>query len=342
VLHVADYGNPAPGSFVPAIAALAKNLQQSGDRCSMIVKNVERAVWHDRARSDLDAFEPVTSKRDVFRLVYKAAADVVHVHFTGWCLPATAAAYARGARGIWHLHSGMDRTSYARRLAQRGKYRWFGSRVHRFVAVSDDLRRRVVDLGVPDERTQLVRNGVDTSRFRPPTKDERRRARESYGIFPGERVVLFFGRDIDVKGADILWRALDHAPKVTLLSVGAPSRAVAEFGARVRSIALPLVADTAPLYRAADVLVMPSRREAAPYTMLEAVASGLPVIASNIAPLAEIAAEIPGVSLVENEPLSLANALAHRTYLNPGDIEIARARIGLDRWVREMRSLYDA
>lgn len=308
----------------------------------MIVKNVDRAVWHDRARSALDAFAPVSSKSDVFRLVYQAAPDIVHVHFTGWCLPATLAAYARGARVIWHLHSGMDRVGQLRRLAQRGKYGWFGAGVHRFVTVSDALRHRVVDLGVAEERTLLLRNGVDTARFRPPNAQERQRARESLGITPGERVALFFGRDIAVKGADILWRALDHAPKLTLLSVGAPSRALAEFGARVRSIGLPLVTDTVPLYWASDVLVMPSRREAAPYTMLEAVASGLPVIASDIAPLAEIAAEARSVSLIENEPQSLGNALAQPPYRSAADIAAARNRFGLERWVREMRSLYAA
>jgi glycosyltransferase involved in cell wall biosynthesis len=342
VVHVADYGNREPGSFIPAIVALAKDMQRSGDRCSMIVKNVDQAVWHESARSALHAFAAVSTNPDVFRLVYKTAPDVVHVHFTGLSLPATAAGYARGSRVIWHLHSAMEnRTGRLRRLAQRGKYRWFGAGVHRFVAVSDALRRRLVDLGVADARTQLVRNGVDTARFRPPSPIERQCAREAYGIAPGERAVLFFGRDIAIKGADVLWRALDGSPPLTLLTVGAPSRALAEFGARVRTVGLPLVTDTVPLYWAADVLVMPSRREAAPYTMLEAIASGLPVIASDIAPLAEIAAEAPSVSLVENEPQSIARALS-RPERRVHNIEAVRARFGLDRWVDEMRRLYAA
>ena len=343
IVHVADYGNPAPGSFVPAIVALANELHVAGDRCSLIVKSVDDAVWHESASRSLHSFAAASTRAEVFNLLRRAAPDVVHVHFAGWSFPATAAAYVQGARVIWHLHSSMENgAGRLRRLARAGKYNWFGAGVHRFVAVSDSLRRAMIDMGISPKRTKLLRNAVDTAHFRPPDAEERRRARETLGIAQGARVVLFFGRDIDVKGADILWKALDDSPPIVVLGVGLPPRAVAEFSARVSLIALPFVADVAPLYWAADVLAMPSRREAAPYTMLEALCSGLPVIASDIAPLAEIAAEAPGVLLVSNQPVTFARALSKRLERRCAGIEAVRARFGLDRWVDEMRRLYAA
>src|SRR5580658_182072 len=229
IVHVADYGNPAPGSFVPAIVALAKELHVAGDRCSLIVKNVDDAIWHEDASRALHSFAAASTPREVFNLLWRASPDVVHVHFVGWSLPATSAAYARHARVIWHLHSAMENgAGPLRRLARAGKYNWFGAGVHRFVAVSDSLRLAMIDMGISPNRTKLVRNAVDTAHFRPPSAAERKVARETLGIAQSDRVVLYFGRDIDVKGADILWEALDDSPPVVLVGVGLPSRAVAE------------------------------------------------------------------------------------------------------------------
>jgi glycosyltransferase involved in cell wall biosynthesis len=342
VVHVADYGNPAPGSFVPAVLALANELHQRGDRCSLIAPDVPGAVWHDEARAGLDSFATASGRLDLFRQVLSAAPDVLHVHFVGWSLPATLAAYARGARVIWHLHSAMrdDRTQF-QTMRQIAKYRWFGAGVRTFVTVSELLREAIVRLGVAASRTAVVRNGVDTAHFRPPSADERRNARDRFGIGEGERVLLYFGRDIEVKGGDILWQALDRQ-RVVLLGVGLPERAIAEFSARVRTIALPFAGDAAPLYWAADTLVMPSRREGAPYAMLEALCTGLPVIASDIPAIAEIAHGEASVILVPNLPEALSCALRDTAEGRSSVLAGTRARFGLDRWVGEIADLYAA
>jgi glycosyltransferase involved in cell wall biosynthesis len=343
IVHVADYGNPAPGSFVPSILALAQKLHARGDRCSLISRNVPGAVWHDSAREGLDSFATASSTGELARLLWRSAPDAVHVHFVGWSLPAALVGYLRGARVIWHLHSAMRETPKGlTRLARVAKYAWLGNGVHRLVTVSDALRDAIVGLGVPAQRTSVIRNAVNTEHFRPPTPRERERVRTELGIRPGDRVLLHFGRDVSIKGGDILWRALAGVRDVVLLAVGVPPVAVGEFVARVPTIALPFVPDTAPLYWAADALAMPSRREGAPYTMLEALCSGIPVVASDIDALAEIGRQEPAVTLVRNEPAAFAQALRDVSHAGEDDVARTRARFGLDRWVSEVTSLYAA
>lgn len=343
VVHVADYGNPAPGSFIPALFALANRLHEQGDRCSLVSREVSGAVWNRDARRTFDTFATASSRTELYRLLLRARPDVVHVHFNGWVVPATLAGNVRGVRVIWHLHSAMDRaTSRLRRALRAAKYRWLGRAVDRFVTVSEELRSAIVASGAPRERTALIRNAVDAAHFHPPIAAQRLNARTSFGIGDADRALLYFGRDVAIKGGDILWQALTGARDVVLIAVGAPAAALAEFRSRVRTIAVPFVADTAPLYWAADALVMPSRREGAPYTLLEALCSGLPAIASDIEPLAEIARGEPLVTLVRNEPDALADAIgtvSTRDSVQGGD---AAERFGLERWVREVSGLYAA
>jgi glycosyltransferase involved in cell wall biosynthesis len=343
VVHVADYGNPAPGSFVPSILAVADDLHRTADRCSLVSKNVSNAVWHDRARKNLDGFAAARSPREVLDFLWKAQPDVIHVHFVGWSLPATLAGYLRGTRVIWHLHSAMrEGGGTMRKLRQVAKYRWFGSGVHKFVVVSDSLGKAMADLGIERDRIALIRNAVDTQHFHPPANEERQAARAQFGISERERVVLFFGRDVDVKGADLLWRAFDQKPSITLLGVGMPAEATAEFSKRVRTVNVPFAGDTAPLYWASDVLAMPSRREGTPFTMLEAFSTGLPIVASDIPALAEVVRAGVRATLVPNEPLQIRNALGSAALHRYDETAPARARFGLRRWVDEVTGLYAA
>ena len=341
VVHVADYGNPAAGSFIPALFALARRLHERDDRCSLISREVPGAVWHRDARRNFDTFSTVSSRIELYRLLLRARPDVVHVHFNGWAIPATLAGYVRGVQVIWHLHSAMDRApSGMRRALRTAKYRWLGRTVDRFVTVSEELRSAIVASGAPLERTALIRNAVDSAHFHPPTAEQRHHARTALEIGDGEHALLYFGRDVAIKGGDILWKALTRARDVVLIAVGAPPEALAEFRSRVRTISVPFVADTAPLYWSADAIVMPSRREGAPYTLLEALCCGLPVIASDIAPLAEIGRGEPLVTLVRNEPEALALAIDNLPRVRPAGDE--SARFGLERWVREVSELYAA
>ena len=168
----------------------------------------------------------------------------------------------------------------------------FTSRAHRTVVnlTQDEdllLRRTYRRLRPP---TVVIGNGVDTRRLRPPTATEREAARRVYGFTPDNLVVLFVGHEFDRKGLPLLIDALSGAPdRFRLLVVGGTSDLVdsarrhaegAGIADRVRLIG-PL-ADPAAAFKAADLFGLPSAYESFGLVVLEAMAYGLPVMATAV------------------------------------------------------------
>ncbi|MCK6575586.1 glycosyltransferase family 4 protein [Myxococcota bacterium] len=160
-------------------------------------------------------------------------------------------------------------------------------------------------LGV-DLPATVIPNGVDTARFRPCTDPEERRAlRKALGLPEDGRVVVYLGAISPRKGADLALAAFERlvspvstsgkvAPETMLvlagpwLGAGADARFVADARASVarlgaRVLAPGQVTRAAEWLRAADVLLFPSAREGLPNTLLEALASGCPVVTSRFA-----------------------------------------------------------
>ncbi len=169
----------------------------------------------------------------------------------------------------------------------------------RLVANTGDEARQLVDLyGAAPERIDVVPPGADLSRYRPGDKLA---ARAELGLRADEQVVAFVGRIQPLKAPDVLVRAAaellrrDRSRKLRVLIVGGPSGSglarpdalielAADLGITEQVTFLPpQPADRlVQVYRAADVVAVPSYNESFGLVAIEAQASGTPVLAADV------------------------------------------------------------
>ncbi|MBF6211357.1 D-inositol-3-phosphate glycosyltransferase [Nocardia puris] len=169
----------------------------------------------------------------------------------------------------------------------------------RMVANTDEEARQLVELyGAPRERIDVVPPGADLTRYRP---GDRAASRAELGLPADERIVAFVGRIQPLKAPDVLVRAAaevlraDPDRSLRVLIVGGPSgtgldrpdaliELAAELGIAERVTFLPPQPPDrlVHVYRAADLIAVPSHNESFGLVALEAQASGTPVLAADV------------------------------------------------------------
>jgi glycosyltransferase involved in cell wall biosynthesis len=168
------------------------------------------------------------------------------------------------------------------------------------------VRASMLTAGLEESRT--IPNGVDLERFSPGDKAE---ARRRVGLPEDARVLLFAAnstRSNQFKDFETLERALGDLRDVIAVSVGEAGET-----RRIGSAELRMVAPQADLtgwYRAADLYVHPARADTFPTTVLEAMASGLPVVASDVGGIPEqVDPGVTGELVPPGDPAALARAI---------------------------------
>ena len=179
---------------------------------------------------------------------------------------------------------------------------WAYRQPDRYHAISPRMANNYLAAGLPKARLRLAPNALDVSRFHPATAGERQTARQRFGMSSDLRWILFVGFFSREKGPDLLFEAwlrmqAGDAPPTGLLFVGATE---SEYREVDKGIAAEITASAArhglsdrvrftgalleieQAYHAADIFVMPSTREAFGMVLVEAMASALPVVATNI------------------------------------------------------------
>jgi glycosyltransferase involved in cell wall biosynthesis len=308
------------GAYYPEISAaavLCRAVAASLDgrvRFSVVTTAVDPALPAAEVIEDVPVYRvPVdvrsrlSKARAAARLVWRLVEcrhtfDVLHLHGCSQKnVPATLVARALGIPIVLTLHTaGQDEPEVVRQKSRLGY--WAFRSADLVLSVSPYLSARYRDGGLSEARLRLTPNGIDTRRFRPASAPERLELRRALGWPEDQPVVLFVGFFSRDKRPDLVFRAwrrlaVEGVPAVRLVYVGATGPTYYEIdsalASQIRAGAADLgAADRVEFVdptnaidrylRAADVFVMPSVRESQGVALLEAMACGLPSIASRL------------------------------------------------------------
>jgi glycosyltransferase involved in cell wall biosynthesis len=259
------------------------------------------------SRVHIDVRQPLSRILATARMAIAIARHIRHVdlvHVQGYSsknILVTTLARAFGRPIVQHLQTaGHDEPTA---IAGKGRLAWWAfSTADRYLSVSPGLTAAYLAAGLPADRIQQAPNGVDADRFRPATAAERAALRATLGLPGGRPLILFVGVLAPDKQPDALfeaWLRLQDEPAhvSTLVFVGSTSprqfevdaglaadirRRADERGLGGRVIFVPPTNAVQDYFRAADVFAMPSIREGLPIALLEAMACGLPCVASRL------------------------------------------------------------
>jgi UDP-glucose:(heptosyl)LPS alpha-1,3-glucosyltransferase len=339
---VTDYAGPTGGSFIPAIASLARAATRRGDRFVVLARAAPRATWGPELEKAGAEVQFVHGHKELAQALQRIQPSIVHSHHNTFDVSVLRAAPS-SARIFWHARSHREAVSIDSRAKALLKYRIFGRRVERLVAVSRAIADECIAFSAPAPWVEVVQNGIDTERFRPPTPDERAASRSAIGISARDRVVLFFDR-VPYKGGATLRLALKELPDVRLIVVGGTKADRDLFGGPPRIISIERVADARDVYWAADVLAFASENEAFGFVLAEALACALPVAATNIPVVREICGDSDQVAVF---PVRDSAALATALRKMMGQTSLSgRERVirhfSLERWTSDIFKLYDS
>jgi glycosyltransferase involved in cell wall biosynthesis len=258
-------------------------------------------------------------QREVMRVIEEHRPEVL---LGAWAYPdAVATAILAGRLGLpWVAKvQGSDINVIARAPALGSQIRWALRQAASTVAVSNALKERLVALGVPAERVRVLHNGVNLGRFALREKPE---VRNRLGLPQERQIILFVGNLLASKGALDLLEAVrllaSHRdiPPLLIYVGGGKDREPLEaaipragLDAHVRLVGPRPHEEVPDWIAAADVLSLPSHNEGCPNVVLEALASGRPVVASRVGAIPDFIDEPTGALVLPHDIKGLAAAL---------------------------------
>ena len=225
----------------------------------------------------------------------------------------------RGRRWI-AFHHGYTATDLKVKLYNQLD-RWSLRAADRIVAVCGPFREQLVSAGIPRKKIEVLHNSaaVVDSIFR----DEADAIKQRFALDKGSKVLIAIGRLSYEKGHADLLKALDelrrsrpHLRWKCLIVGSGPEQANLEAMVRQQGLDSGVTfagqqADVLPILQASDLMILPSHSEGSPHVVLEAMAAGVPIVATNVGGVPEILTDGKTAILVPpRDPEAMASGIA--------------------------------
>jgi teichuronic acid biosynthesis glycosyltransferase TuaC len=208
---------------------------------------------------------------------------------------------------------GSDLNFLLRFSGCRRQIEWAAREANALITVCDALQQPLLSMGIEPSKITTLRNGVDLDLFRPLDRERARCRWAAHG-----RTIVSVGVLKELKGHHLAIEAMKSLRDSTLLIAGGGEehgrleRQIADAGlsGRVRLLGEVAHEDLPSLYNAADSLILASSREGLANVLLEAMACGTPVVATDVGGNAEaVTAPEAGVLISERSSAAIAEAL---------------------------------
>jgi glycosyltransferase involved in cell wall biosynthesis len=347
VAHVV--GQMAVGGMEKLLVEFARHADRSRFELSFVslgergpvAAEIEALGWPVVAMGEASGFRPsmIFALAGLFR---RGRVDVVHTHNGRPLMYGGPAARVAGARASIHTRHGQQHGASRRELA---RFRLATRLVDRVVCVSADAMRLAAARGVAVEKLRPVVNGVDLTRF-------------GYAGPRADGPAVMIGRLSPEKDAQNLVRAVALVvaeERRFRLQVAGDGVCMATLVALTRELGLTdhvaflgEVKDVAALLASASMFVLPSLTEGISLTLLEAMARGLPVVATRVGGTPEVVEDgTSGLLVAAQSPAELSQAML-RVYRQPHRARLmglaahhrASALFDVRRMVAEYEELY--
>jgi glycosyltransferase involved in cell wall biosynthesis len=287
-----------------------------GGRCSSFLEAARQAGWDALAlKNDTPNFRAAI--REIADQLQRVQARTLFCHGYKADLLGRLAARRQGipAIAVSRGWTGEDWKVRWYEALDRWALRW----MDRVVCVSESQGRRVIQAGVPPERTMVIPNAIRTERFHHPDPSDRRVLLDFFGQ-NCSAIVGSAGRLSPEKGFSILVQAarkvIDANPSVGFILFGSGTleealrRQIEAAGLGERFILTPFRPDLDRFIPHFDVLAVPSFTEGLPNVVLEALAAQVPVVASTVGGIPELIEDgVSGQLVKPGDPQILADRL---------------------------------
>ena len=346
LLEVTQRYPPALGGVEQHVQRLGRAMVRAGLSVEVLTTDLARDQPFARLPAPWPAEEPPVRRRRAVRIAraphglgilapamvldaLRSQADVVHAHAFGY-FPSWAATIGRRSRGgrlVITPHADVGRGTSGSRTYARLVAAATLRQADRVIAQSRRERALLESIGVAADRIEQIPTPFDLSEF-PSFAPRSGRT--------GPPVAVFVGRlYLRQKGLDVLLRAVARLPRDSrpqLRFVGEDWGGQAVLESLAAALGVDHLVFTGPVDRhtilrelaRADLFVLPSRFDSFPVVLLEAMAAGLPVVASDVGAVAEVVADgETGYVVPAGDEVALAGAVA-RLVADPG----LRERLG--------------